>query len=131
VWKECGRAVKVAPSVEKYHLAVPTDASQDPSGAQGGGAPGVGARHARVGDGAHHPHALAGGVAFLVGPGLLVLLDQAVVVLVDRAASNDARLNLFAHLELINIKTGFGLGLENSVVSKAFEILLRLCVNFV
>ena len=63
---------------------------------------GVGEKH-RTGlraDREHVPRA----IVFLVRPRLLVLLDEIVVVLVDRKAGGDAGLHMRSHLQLIHVE---------------------------
>ena len=66
---------------------------------------------------------VAGAVGYLVGAGFLVLLDQIAVVLVDRAARDDAGLGVVAVLKLIDVDSGFAILEEHTAIEHRLQIL--------
>ena len=66
---------------------------------------------------------MSGAVGDLVGACFFVLFDRAVLVFVDRAARDDARLRVAVDREMVNIDRFLSVLFENAVANELLKIL--------
>jgi len=72
---------------------------------------------------------VAGAVILLGLAGLLVLLDQVLVILVHRKGAGDSGLDVVAHLKAIDVQRWLLIQDQDPLAPKAGEVLSRLAVH--
>ena len=70
-------------------------------------------------------------IVFLVGPRLLVLLDQVAIVLVDRKARGHARLHVLAHVQAVDVEARRVFDDERRAALRRREVPRGLLVDLV